>query len=293
MRRPLLLVLPLIVSLVTLSATASDAPDNPTGEKRQLLAEHETLAVLDGVEYQLCRGLTALCPKECGNSGEFASFTIKKYLKYKKHGQYGDPEQTTFSVQVSDYDKKPKGDPKILKTVKGLKKGDYVLLSWHHDYVTREGTSSPERPIVKLEKIDGDKAKELLTAPAPKEEKEAQDTAKVTGTFLVPKERASFEGRVVEIRLYKIHPLLADKAADLVEKVEIKDFAHTKGTEIKKEFVIGAKATLEKEMKYYLTLFILKDGERTHMGEVPGKFLCTVLTQGEPNNVTLKVKQVR
>jgi hypothetical protein len=44
-------------------------------------------------------------------------------------------------------------------------------------------------------------------------------------------------------------------------------------------------------MKYYLTLFILKDGERTHMGEVTGEFLCTVLTQGEPNNVTLTVKQ--
>lgn len=79
-----------------------------------------------------------------------------------------DPEQTSFLVQVSDYDKKPKGDPKILKTVKGLKKGDYVLLSWHHDYVTKDGTSSPQRPIVKLEKIDGDKANGLLKAPAAK-----------------------------------------------------------------------------------------------------------------------------
>jgi hypothetical protein len=29
------------------------------------------------------------------------------------------------------------------------------------------------------------------------------------------------------------------------------------------------------------------------MGEVPGKFLCTVLTNGEPNNVTLKAKEIR
>jgi hypothetical protein len=50
---------------------------------------------------------------------------------------------------------------------------------------------------------------------------------------------------------------------------------------------------LEREMKYYLTLFLLKDGERTHMGEVPGKFLCTVLTQGEPKRVRLKAKEVR
>ena len=156
----------------TLPARAADEPK----EKRELLANHETLAVFDGVEYQLCKGLTALCPDRCGDSGEFASFAIKKYLKYEKLGQYGDPEQETFAVQVSDYDKKPKGDPKILETVKGLKKGDYVLLSWHHDYVTKEGTSSPERPIMKLEKVDGDKAKELLNAPAAKKAEEGQDT---------------------------------------------------------------------------------------------------------------------
>jgi len=122
---------------------------------------------------------------------------------------------------------------------------------------------------------------------------EREDTAKVTGTFILPKELESFDGRVVEIHLYKIHPLLADAPADLVEKIEIKDFVHTKGIETRKEFVVGSKAKLEKDMKYYLTLFILKDGERTHMGEVPDKFLCTVLTNGEPNRVTLKVRTVR
>jgi hypothetical protein len=113
-------------------------------------------------------GRTALCPDKCGDSGEFATFAIKKYLKYEKPGQYGEPERKTFLVQVSDYDKKPKGDPTILKTVKGLKKGDFVLLSWHHDYVTRAGASFPERPIVKLESISKEKAEELLNAPAAK-----------------------------------------------------------------------------------------------------------------------------
>ncbi len=294
MRGLVLLISGFAIALFTLPAAGADAPEERK-EKRELLANHETLAVFDGVNFRLCMGLTALCPKGCGDSGQFASFGIRKYLKYEKVGQYGDPEQNSFLVQVSDYDKKPKGDPKILETVRRLNKGDYVLLSWHHDYVTKEGTSSPERPIVKLEKIDIAHAKKLLAVagPGPKDEKESQDTAKVTGTLIVPKDLASFEGRVVELHLFKIHPLLADTAADLVEKVEVNDFSHTKGTETKKEFVIGAKAKLERDMKYYLTLFILKDGERTHMGEVPGKFLCTVLTQGEPNNVTLTVKQVR
>ena len=46
--------------------------------------------------------------------------------------------------------------------VKGLKAGDHVLLSWRHDYVTREGASFPERPITKLEGIGQDTAEELM-----------------------------------------------------------------------------------------------------------------------------------
>ena len=168
MRKLGLLMSAFVVLLLTLPGAAEEPK-----EKRELLANHETLAVFDGVEYRLCRGLTAFCPDKCGDSGEFATFTIKKYLKYEKIGEYGDPEQKDYLVQVSDYYKKPKGEPKILGTVKGLKNGDYVLLSWHHDYVTREGASSPERPITKLEKIDADKAKGLLNAPEAKEDKDA------------------------------------------------------------------------------------------------------------------------
>ncbi len=278
MRKTILFILALM------TATFLEASE----EKRQLLANHETLAVFDGIEYHLCRGLTALCPDKCGHSGEFANFKVKKYLKYEKLGEYGDPEQKTFSVQISDFHKKPKGDPKILETVKGLKNGDYVLLSWHHDYVTKDGASGPERPIVKLEAVAKEKAEGLLSDPAPKD-----DTAKVTGSLIVPKGLDSFDGRVVEIELYKYDPRIADKAADLVEKVEIKDFSHAKGTETKKEFVIGATATLEKDRSYYLVAIVLKDGQRTHWGEVPGKDLCKVLTNGEPRNVTLVFRPVR
>lgn len=147
------------------SAVEKPAGIKENAEERKgvkLLADHQTLAVLGGIDFRLCRGLTSLCPKECGHSGEFANFTIKKYLKYKKHDQYGDPEQTEFLIQVSDYNKKPKGDPAIAKTVGALKKGDFVLLSWRHDYVTKDGTSSPDRPIVLLEKIDKAKAEALL-----------------------------------------------------------------------------------------------------------------------------------
>ncbi len=164
MRRLGYLVLVLCVLPAGLSVQAQKPPEKVVDEQRELLSRHETLAVFDGVDFRLCRGRTALCPEQCGDSGEFASFTIKKYLKYEKLGQYGDPEQRNFLVQVSDFHRKPKGDPKILETVKGLEKGDHVLLSWNHDYVTKQGTSSPERPIVKLEKVTPERAAKLLKA---------------------------------------------------------------------------------------------------------------------------------
>jgi hypothetical protein len=162
MRNASQLLLVLGVVSTTLSVLAQDAPSKEPAERRELLANHETVAVFDGLNYRLCRGRTALCPERCGDSGEFANFAIKKYLKYEKPGRYGDPEQPSFLIQVSDFHRQPKGDPKILETVKSLQKGDYVLLSWHHDYVTKQGASFPERPIVKLEKLAPEKAAELL-----------------------------------------------------------------------------------------------------------------------------------
>ena len=152
-----------VVLVAALQAAADDSGDKVApGEKRELLSLHDTVAVFDGLEYRLCKGLTALCPRECGHSGEFAQFSIKKYLDYQKPGQFGDPKQTTFLVQVSDFDRNPKGDPRTLAAVKGLKKGDHVRLTWRHDYVTKGGVSGPERPLVKLEKVPADKVDELL-----------------------------------------------------------------------------------------------------------------------------------
>ena len=119
------------------------------------------------------------------------------------------------------------------------------------------------------------------------------ETAKVDVTCLVPEKIASFKG-TLELCLYKIHPMIADQGADLVEKLEVKDFSHTQGTETKKTFEIGAKAKLDPTQKYYITCFVLgPKGERTHMGEPgDGKFLCYVLTQGNPKEATFKLRKV-
>jgi len=122
---------------------------------------------------------------------------------------------------------------------------------------------------------------------------EAADSALVTGEVVLPADLDSFAGRVVEIRLYKIHPLLADAPADLVDLLELPDVAHDRGGETRTPFRLGDRATLESDKTYYLTCFILDGDRRTHIGEPPGGGLCKVLTAGQPREATLVVRAVR
>ena len=133
--------------------------------KRVLLAEHETIAVLESIEYRLCRGLTALCPDRCGDSGEVATFAIVKYTWFVKHGEYG-KQQTVFHVQVNDYHKNPLNAPQTTRVARALTNGDYVRLCWNHVYVSLDGASYPERPVVKIEKMDSEELEEFLASHA-------------------------------------------------------------------------------------------------------------------------------
>ncbi|VTS06815.1 hypothetical protein [Tuwongella immobilis] len=83
-----------------------------------------------------------------------------------------------------------------------------------------------------------------------------QPTTHGSGRFLIPKAVASFDNHMLEIRLNQDDPRIADKAADLVERLEIKPFAHMQGTDTNQPFVIGEKGTLDGQMGYYLTDFV-------------------------------------
>jgi len=124
-----------------------------TGTNTVTLARHATVSEFEGSNYHECLGLTSLCPDKCGQSGTVATFKIVQYLNYEKLGEYGDPKCEQFVFMVEDNMKNPKVPNDIRNTVNSLKKGDRVLLSWNHDYVTVGGSSGPERPITKLEKL--------------------------------------------------------------------------------------------------------------------------------------------
>jgi len=156
-----------LLSLVCMTTLASAL------EQRELLARHATVAVFSGAPYRKCLGRTMQCPEHCDGSGEFATFEIRGYLKYEKPGQYGDPKQGQFLVRISDFNRQPVGDPAWRATMMTLKPGDWVALTWNHDYVTRDGSKFPERPLVSLKKLTADEAAELLkkaepAPPAPK-----------------------------------------------------------------------------------------------------------------------------
>ncbi len=130
----------------------TEKPASAPDEKVQVLAKHRTIATYEGTQYRLCMGRTTLCPDRCGDSGEFARFKIDQYTAFEKNSQYGE-KRDEFLIQVSDYNKKPIGDPAVSKTVQSLKTGDKVTLWWDHLYVTKDGVSAPRYPLVKLEKL--------------------------------------------------------------------------------------------------------------------------------------------
>lgn len=131
-------------------------------ERRELLARQETVAEFQGLHYQQCRGLTTLCPDKCGSSGNFAQFRIVKYLVYEKPGQYGDPKQEEFIVQVDTNLGELKLPVQQVKIIRDLKSGDFVRLAWRHDYVTNNGASYPERPLTAIEKLTPEEAKKAV-----------------------------------------------------------------------------------------------------------------------------------
>ncbi|WP_435895651.1 hypothetical protein [Oceaniferula spumae] len=155
-----------VATLTVLSASADKPALEKPAEEVAVLSIHETKAVFKGLVYRRCMGRTSRCPERCGDSGEYAQFEITEYTKYEKEGKYGDPKQTTYLIQVSDFDKKPLdkdnngNDLTVLgKVIKDLKPGDQVELSWQHQYITatsQNGGKSkfPRRVVVKLEKLE-------------------------------------------------------------------------------------------------------------------------------------------
>jgi hypothetical protein len=116
----------------------------------------------------------------------------------------------------------------------------------------------------------------------------------VQGVLVSPKTVGSFEGNSLEIKLWEYDPFLADASAKLVDEFGIEKYSHEGGKETETTFLVGGKLEPRQDRRYYITVFVLKNGKRTHIGEKDGKSgLCKVLTQGNPSSVKMIARAVR
>ena len=116
----------------------------------------------------------------------------------------------------------------------------------------------------------------------------------VQGVLVIPKTVGSFGGHGLEIKLWEYDPRLADASAKLVGKFSIAKYSHKGGKDTQTTFSLGTRLKPRQNRRYYITVFILKNGKRTHIGEKNGKRgLCKVLTQGNPSSVKMIARPVK
>ena len=141
----------MILAGVMMAGCATHSAEKVVETERETLASHETRAEFLGIEDHVCRGLTALCPDQCGHSGSLARFKVVEYIKFESFSKYG-KRQERFDLLVKDNLGNLKVDQMLADSIDRFSPGDIVLLSWNHDYVTKNGSSGPERPVTKLGK---------------------------------------------------------------------------------------------------------------------------------------------
>jgi hypothetical protein len=126
----------------------------------------------------------------------------------------------------------------------------------------------------------------------------AQGPSKLEVTIKVPADVPSFKGQTLEVQLFEFDPKIADKPAEKFDQAVIKDFSHEQGKETVKEVTLGEKAKEGKTTpmrSYYTTVFVLKNGVRSHIGEQDGKkgTLCRVFAEGKASKVTMVLRPVQ
>jgi len=154
---------------------------------------------------------------------------------------------------------------------------------------SRESTSEGESVTVVRQEV-------AVTEGSPPALKKAKaNSSKVTGTVVTAGSVKDYVGLALELRLYEYHPFIADKPADLVAKLNLKNYGHKAGKETKTQFTIGEDGKIKPGMSYYLTCFVIDaKGKRYLMGEKDAKRgLCKVLTGGNPKKVNLVLRDLR
>ena len=126
------------------------------------------------------------------------------------------------------------------------------------------------------------------------QEENMENTASVSGIVIIPADLPSFAESKLEIRLYKFDPLLADRPAQLIDRFSAQNYSHIEGKTTKTKFELGSQERIDPAMRYYITVFILSNDIRTHIGEKKGKQgLFTVLSANDPRHFSVWIRPVK
>jgi len=93
----------------------------------------------------------------------------------------------------------------------------------------------------------------------------------VQGTITIPGSATIEDGQTIEIKFFEFDPRLADVAAKLIDEAILTDIKHESGKTTEVSFAVGKDYEMKKDRRYYITVFVLKDKTRTHIGEIDGK----------------------
>ncbi|WDI41305.1 hypothetical protein [Bremerella sp. P1] len=116
----------------------------------------------------------------------------------------------------------------------------------------------------------------------------------VQGTITVPAASTIDAGETLEIKLFEFDPLLADVSATLIDEKVIADIKHESGKATDIPFAVGADYEVQKERRYYITVFVVQGGKRTFIGEIEGKRgLNVVLQNGDRSPVHVVLRQLK
>ena len=188
----------------------------------------------------------------------------------------GETTGTTISAQGITFELDLSGDPKLATQAAQLD-GQRVLV--RGELGVRKGVEVARRWIVSV--------RELAAAPA------ALEPSAVTGSIVIPATVAPFAGRTLEVKLWEYDPLLADVSATLLDEATIKNFAHSGDQETRVPLRLGDPTVVRKDRRYYVTAFVLKGVQRTHIGELDGRRgLINVLKTGAPSAVNVVMRAI-
>lgn len=123
--------------------------DGADGEQRETMYAYAANATYLGSRHQPCRFRTSLCPHQCGHATDVYRFHLDQLTATKNeassHVRWVTPEEAGKEHLVGEADLNS-----YIELAKSLKPGDMVALEWSHDYVTRGGSSFPDRPVTRL-----------------------------------------------------------------------------------------------------------------------------------------------